>query len=131
MKKIIFFSVVASVLMLAGIARADFDSREDEAEKVGYQHDQEAGHHDQEDGHKDEAASPASDTEFGRVYRIVAGWALGYLGKTIAISFFLIGMVIGVTRQSLKAVAVGLGCSLSIYYFPHIINALNALHRQG
>lgn len=124
MKKIIFFSVVASVLMLAGIARADSSSHE--AEEVDYQHDQEAGHQNQEDGHEDEPTS--GDTEFGRIYRTVAGWALGYLGRTIALSFFLIGMAIGITRQSLKAVAIGLGCSLSIYYFPFIISAL---HRQG
>lgn len=132
MKKIIFLSVIASVLMLAGIARADFDSHkhEHEAEKVGYRFDREASHYDQEDdhdGHEDEATS--DDTEFGRIYSTVEGWTLGYLGKTIAISFFLVGMVIGVTRQSLKAVAIGLGCSLSIYYFPHVIDALNALHR--
>lgn len=121
MKKILFISIIASILMLAGIARADVYGHE--ADEVEYQHDHEAGHDDYKagrEGHKE---------EYGHEGRIVAGWALGYLGRTIAISFFLIGMVMGFTRQALTPMAVGLGCSLSIYYFPHVINALNALHR--
>ena len=46
--------------------------------------------------------------EFQDLYDLVLGWTEGVLGKTIAVSAFLIGMIMGVAKQSIWAFAIGI-----------------------
>lgn len=63
-------------------------------------------------------------TEFTEIYTLVQGWTQGFLGKTIAVSAFLVGMAIGIVRQSLMSIALGIGGAMAIYYTPNIIDGI-------
>jgi len=62
--------------------------------------------------------------EFATLYTTIEGWSQGYLGKLIAISSFITGMAIGIVRQSLMAIAVGVGSGMAVQYTPEILNTM-------
>jgi len=62
--------------------------------------------------------------EFAPLYTTIEGWSQGYLGKLIAISSFVTGMAIGIVRQSLMAIAVGVGSGMAVQYTPEILNTM-------
>ncbi|HOR33058.1 MAG TPA: TraA family conjugative transfer protein [Syntrophales bacterium] len=62
--------------------------------------------------------------EFSTLYTTIEGWSQGYLGKLIAISSFITGMAIGIVRQSLMAIAVGVGSGMAVQYTPEILNTM-------
>jgi len=66
----------------------------------------------------------AEGDEFQTLYDTVSGWSQGYLGKLIAISSFITGMAIGIVRQSLMAIAVGVGAGMAVQYTPEIIETM-------
>lgn len=61
-------------------------------------------------------------TEFQEVYDMIVNWTQGTLGKTIAVGTFLVGMGIGVARQSLMPIVLGIGSGLALYYTPNIVD---------
>ena len=63
-------------------------------------------------------------TEFTDIYSTLTGWSQGYLGKTIAIGAFITGMGIGIVRQSLMAIALGVGAGMAVQYTPSIIDSM-------
>ena len=63
-------------------------------------------------------------TEFTDLYMTMVGWSQGYLGKLIAIGSFLTGMAIGIVRQSLMAIALGIGSGMAVQYTPDIIESM-------
>uniref|UniRef100_UPI00398498E0 TraA family conjugative transfer protein n=1 Tax=Vibrio parahaemolyticus TaxID=670 RepID=UPI00398498E0 len=46
------------------------------------------------------------------------------LGKGVSIAFVIVGIVIGIMRQSLMAFAVGVGAALGMNYTPDIISSM-------
>lgn len=67
------------------------------------------------------ALAGTGGTEFQEVYDMIIGWTQGTLGKTIAVGTFLVGMGVGVVRQSLMPVVLGIGSGLALYYTPSIV----------
>jgi conjugal transfer pilus assembly protein TraA len=65
-------------------------------------------------------------TEFTEIWNTILGWTQGFLGKTLALGAFLTGIAIGVVRQSLMSIALGLGAAMAVYYTPDIINNIVA-----
>jgi len=63
-------------------------------------------------------------TEFTEIYMMLQGWTQGFLGKTIALGCFLTGMAIGIVRQSLMSIALGVGGGMAVYYTPNIIDSI-------
>ncbi len=63
-------------------------------------------------------------TEFTDIYTTLTGWSQGYLGKTISVGAFLTGMGIGIVRQSLMAIALGIGAGMAVQYTPDIIDSM-------
>ena len=63
-------------------------------------------------------------TEFQDLYNLVLGWTEGLLGKTIAVSAFLIGMIMGVAKQSLWAFAIGILFAAAFAFGPGIIDGV-------
>lgn len=61
-------------------------------------------------------------TEFAEIYDTILGWTQGTLGKVIAVGMFLTGMGMGVARQSIMPVVLGIGSSLALYYTPNIVD---------
>lgn len=63
-------------------------------------------------------------SEFQDLYDLVLGWTEGILGKTIAVSAFLIGMIMGVAKQSIWAFAIGCLFAASLAFGPSIIEGI-------
>jgi conjugal transfer pilus assembly protein TraA len=73
------------------------------------------------------SALAGTDTTFDAIYQQIRGWAEGSLGKLMAVSAFLIGMGIGLVRQSAIAVVVGLTFALIFAFGPSIIDSIVTL----
>ncbi|KLC04023.1 hypothetical protein XP420_15530 [Xanthomonas perforans] len=63
-------------------------------------------------------------SEFQDLYDLVLGWTEGVLGKTIAVSAFLIGMIMGVAKQSIWAFAIGILFAAAFAFGPGIIDGV-------
>lgn len=63
-------------------------------------------------------------TEFQDIYDQVKDWTQGYLGKTIAIFAFLLGLGVGVVRQSPIPAISGVVFALFIAFGPGIIEGV-------
>lgn len=63
-------------------------------------------------------------TEFDGVAATLTDWAEGGLGRVFAILFFMIGMAVGLARQSLFAAVTGLGAALVVSLGPTVINGI-------
>ncbi|MCX8017098.1 MAG: hypothetical protein N2690_04235 [Rhodocyclaceae bacterium] len=63
-------------------------------------------------------------TAFQTVYDEVSGWTNGTLGKTIAVAALLVGIGIGVIKQSLIAAVVGVSMGLVAGYGPTVIDGV-------
>ncbi len=73
-------------------------------------------------------ASSTSTSTIGdpmaNTYSDLHAWAQGSVGKTVTLACILVGVVIGVARQSLMAFAVGIFMGLGIYNSPGIIDTI-------
>jgi len=67
-------------------------------------------------------AGTGGTAEFGTIYTTVQGWMQGTLGKVIALSALAVGLGMGVVRQSIMAVVLGVAMGLSTYYEPTILD---------
>lgn len=70
------------------------------------------------------ASAGSGGTEFNAMYTMVRNWAEGGLGKLLAVAAFLIGMGMGIVKQSIMAVVLGIGFALTFAYAPGIIDAI-------
>lgn len=72
-------------------------------------------------------AGTGGSTEFGDVWTDISGWTQGILGRIIAGSMILVGMVMGIARQSIMAFAVGIGGGIGLNQAPTLLdNVLGA-----
>lgn len=62
--------------------------------------------------------------EFQEIYDKIRNWLEGTLGKVIAVAAFGVGMGIGIVKQSLMALAIGIGFAAVLAYAPKIIDAV-------
>ncbi len=69
-------------------------------------------------------ALAGTDTTFGSIYQTLSDWTQGSLGMTIAVGMFLVGMGIGIVRQSLMSIALGVGGALALSYTPSIMSGI-------
>lgn len=69
-------------------------------------------------------AMAGTDNTFNSIYTTVKGWATGSLGKLLAVSAFLIGMGIGLVKQSAMAIVLGLAFALILFYGPGIMESI-------
>lgn len=60
--------------------------------------------------------------EFKELYDQLMGWVQGTLGKVVAVSMILVGIIAGVARQSIMAFAIGIAAGLGLYYAPTVID---------
>ncbi|MBK1717302.1 TraA family conjugative transfer protein [Thiocystis violacea] len=71
-----------------------------------------------------EGTGDTTGTEFQVVYTLITGWMTGLLGKIIAVSFILVGLVAGVMRQSIMGFVVGVAAGVGMLVAPNVINTL-------
>jgi conjugal transfer pilus assembly protein TraA len=69
-------------------------------------------------------AHAGMDTTFDGWVDAMTAWIEGSLGKGISIAFVVVGIVMGVVRQSLISFAIGVGCALGLNYTPAVINGM-------
>ena len=76
--------------------------------------------------------------QFGSLATELQDWAQGSLGIVISIAALLVGLSIGVVKQSLMAVVTGIGIAISLYFGPEVIvgpypdyGLLSDLHGRG
>ena len=70
------------------------------------------------------AGTSGGGVEFEDIYSTLTGWTQGALGKTIAVGAFLTGIAMGIVRQSVMAIVVGLSTALAVNYTPTIIDSI-------
>jgi conjugal transfer pilus assembly protein TraA len=59
--------------------------------------------------------------EFQQIALMLTGWAQGGLGIVLALAGFLVGIGVGIVRQSAMAVVYGLGVAVILYFAPTAI----------
>ena len=70
------------------------------------------------------AHAGTSGTEFQDAYDLILGWLGGYLGRAIALCFFVIGIFMGVARQNLMAGGIAVAAAFSIAIMPGILDGV-------
>ena len=70
------------------------------------------------------SASSSSGAEFDEIWNTLLGWTQGQLGKIIAVSMILVGLIGGIARQSLMAFAIGVAGGMGLYNAPDIIDLI-------
>lgn len=63
-------------------------------------------------------------TEFDDVWTTLTDWTQGTLGRIIAGSMILVGIVGGIARQSLMAFALGIGGGVGLYNSPTVVESI-------
>lgn len=63
-------------------------------------------------------------TEFDDIWTTITDWTQGTLGRIIAGSMILVGIVGGIARQSIMAFAMGIGGGVGLYNSPTVVEAI-------
>ncbi len=69
-------------------------------------------------------AHAANGEEFKDLYAMVHDWSQGYLGKTLSITFLLVGLGMGVVRGSVMAAVAAIAAGVALLMLPNIIDAM-------
>ena len=72
----------------------------------------------------DTVLAGAGGTEFQGAYDMLTGWMTGILGRIIAVTFIIVGLVAGVMRQSIMGFVVGISAGLGVFVAPDIIDSI-------
>ena len=64
----------------------------------------------------------AGGAEFQGAYDMLTSWMTGILGRIIAVTFIVVGLVAGVMRQSIMGFVVGIAAGLGVFVAPDIID---------
>lgn len=71
-----------------------------------------------------QARAGAGGTEFTQVYDQLTGWANGTLGKVLGVAALLVGLGVGVIKQSVIAAVVGISIALTAGFGPGVIDGV-------
>lgn len=71
-----------------------------------------------------QAYAGAGGTEFTQVYDQLTGWSNGTLGKVLGIAALLVGLGVGVIKQSVIAAVVGIAVALTAGFGPGVIDGV-------
>ncbi len=70
------------------------------------------------------AQAGVGGAEFDTIYTTLTDWAQGTLGRVIALGMILVGLGIGVIRQSIMGAIVGVAGGLALFNAPDIIDGI-------
>lgn len=70
------------------------------------------------------ALAGTGGTEFSSAYTLVTGWVQGELGRLLAISLLIVGVGMGIVKQSVMAAVPAIGAGLVVNVAPTIIGLL-------
>lgn len=71
-----------------------------------------------------QAMAGVGGTEFTEVYDQLTGWANGILGKVLGVAALLVGLGVGVIKQSVIAAVVGIAVALTAGFGPGVIDGV-------
>lgn len=71
-----------------------------------------------------QAHAGTGGTEFDDIWTTITDWTQGTLGRIIAGSMILVGIVGGIARQSIMAFAMGIGGGVGLYNSPTVVEAI-------
>ena len=69
-------------------------------------------------------AGTGGTTEFGGLYAYLKGLSEGFLGRTLAIFAFIVGLGVGVARSSAVPAIAGIVFAIFVAYGPAIIDGI-------
>ena len=70
------------------------------------------------------AIAGTDGTEFQDLYTMVKGWTNGYLGRSIALVFLLIGLGVGVVRGSIISAVGCIAAAMCLLIAPSVIESI-------
>lgn len=68
----------------------------------------------------------AGGAEFQSLYDLIHGWATGYLGKSLALAFLIVGLGVGVIRGSVMACVSCIAAAVCLLMVPGIVDTMFA-----
>lgn len=71
-----------------------------------------------------QAMAGAGGSEFTQVYDQLTGWSNGVLGKVLGVAALLVGLGVGVIKQSVIAAVVGIAMALTAGFGPGVIDGV-------
>nr|WP_242551998.1 TraA family conjugative transfer protein [Photobacterium ganghwense] len=71
-----------------------------------------------------DAMAGNAGTEFDDVWTTLKDWTQGSLGRIVAGSMILVGLVGGIARQNIMAFATGIGGGMGLYNSPKIVETV-------
>lgn len=63
-------------------------------------------------------------TEFDNIQLMLTDWAQGALGKTVATGALLVGLSVGLVRQSIMGAVTGIASGIALMYGPDVISGV-------
>ncbi len=70
------------------------------------------------------AIAGQSDNEFEVLYERLTNWSQGYLGRSIALMFLLVGLGVGVIRGSILGAVVCVAAAMALFIGPQVIGQI-------
>lgn len=70
------------------------------------------------------AGTGTGSGDFDTIWDTLVDWTQGTLGRVIAGSMVIVGLIMGVARQSIMAFAIGIGAAVGLYNAPDILDAI-------
>jgi len=67
------------------------------------------------------AGGGGAGQEFQEIWTTLEGWVQGTLGRIIALTMIVVGIVYGIGRQNIMAFVMGPSAGIGLYYSPVII----------
>lgn len=69
-------------------------------------------------------AGTGGGAEFDDIWTKLEGWVQGTLGRIIALTMIVVGIVFGVAKQNIMAFVMGPAAGIGLYYSPTIIESI-------
>ena len=70
------------------------------------------------------AAFAAGESDFNDVFQLLSDWSQGSLGKLVSLAAVIVGVGIGIVRQSIMAAVIGIAMAVVVQYAPTIITSI-------
>lgn len=70
------------------------------------------------------AVAGTGGAEFQGAYDQIADFTQGFLGKLLTLLMILVGLIMGIARQSIVTLVVGVGMGIALVNAPNIVNVL-------
>lgn len=70
------------------------------------------------------SAFAGSDADFEDVFQLLSDWSQGSLGKLVSLAAVIVGVGIGIVKQSIMAAVIGIAMAVVVQYAPTIIGSI-------